>query len=199
MINKKTIIISSISIFFIILGFFLYNKYMEKTKYYFPKYAFIDDILYEYYNNIYNELFNILDNEKLYLIRNNNVIRFSYLNDRIDSISIKIKWNKNNVKNGKLKFNMINVNKNENIKYLKKEISNYEISKIIDMINEYDIYNNIESEKFVDIGWGGAYWIIEVNINGKYILLNRWSPESGVVYDIGNHMLNLSGKNIKLW
>ena len=42
------------------------------------------------------------------------------------------------------------------------------------------------------MGFDGAEWIIEVAKEGKYHVVDRWSPEKGPVYSLGMAMLRMS-------
>jgi len=58
---------------------------------YFPKNTFFDDdTLDEYVQTFYSKYFELLDKEKIYLVKYENVIRFTIVND-IYPVSIKIK------------------------------------------------------------------------------------------------------------
>ncbi len=47
-----------------------------------------------------------------------------------------------------------------------------------------------------DAGADGAQWILEDAAPGRYRMVNRWSPKSGPIYQVGRQMLSLTGWNI---
>jgi hypothetical protein len=45
-------------------------------------------------------------------------------------------------------------------------------------------------------GFDGSTWILEGYANGVYHAINRWSPATGPVRDIGDYLIQLSGLSI---
>jgi len=78
---------------------------------------------------------------------------------------------------------------------------------IMKPLNKTEIANFkklLESEKFWDLpsttneqGLDGSHWIVEGLSNGKYHIVDRWSPEKGSVRTIGLYFLGISGIEIK--
>jgi hypothetical protein len=44
-------------------------------------------------------------------------------------------------------------------------------------------------------GFDGAQWILESKVGDDYHFVDRWSPEDGLVHDIGLQFLAMSGAN----
>jgi hypothetical protein len=42
-------------------------------------------------------------------------------------------------------------------------------------------------------GMDGAQWIFEVRDSTRYHYIDRWCPQDGVAYDVGRHLMTLSG------
>lgn len=62
----------------------------------------------------------------------------------------------------------------------------------------------LENENFWELptkketlGFDGAQWVIEGLQDGKYHLVDRWTPESGSIRKIGLFLLELSGLKVK--
>jgi hypothetical protein len=43
------------------------------------------------------------------------------------------------------------------------------------------------------VGLDGAEWILEARIGQNYHFVNRWSPDDGLVHDIGMQFIQMSG------
>ncbi|MCL2720747.1 MAG: hypothetical protein FWD47_05355 [Treponema sp.] len=181
-----------------------YKVYLEElannqniSSYYFPKNTFHNnDSIDAFTQNWYGEHLDILDNEIIYLLNNINIIRFTCLRTFHKPFSIKIVWNNN----AKLYFNMSNgaggYNAGELIMHFEKILNNSQINIVLDILNKYDFFNQMTNEELDFIGLDGSKWIIEANINNKYKIIHRWTPESGIAYDIGKYLIELSGERI---
>jgi hypothetical protein len=125
-----------------------------------------------------------------------NIVKFIYQPSFDDPFAIKIEWNNNN--KPLLYFFMYPLHfLDENLKNYNKEISDEDIENLIKIINEHDFFN--QPEKIEYSGFDGATWEIEIMLNGIYHKINRWSPENGVVFIIGNYLLKLSGERNNLY
>jgi hypothetical protein len=54
--------------------------------------------------------------------------------------------------------------------------------------------NEPSSDGSILIHTDGAQWVIEVLDRGAYHVVDRWSPESGVIHEIGMRFIALSGR-----
>jgi hypothetical protein len=173
------------------------SKYRNTSDFYFPKYSFSErDNLDAFIQTWYGKHLDVLDNENLIIVNNKNVVRFTCLRTFHKPFSIKIIWDNNNAN---LIFNMSNgmggyesgILMNQFQKTLKID----QINKLIEIININNIFN--ESTTIDDDGFDGSQWIIEINISGKYKVIDRWTPKKGVAYNIGIYLIELSGEKIE--
>jgi len=75
------------------------------------------------------------------------------------------------------------------------DLSNKQIHDLLDKINECDFWNMPSQEK--DIGADGSQWILEGKKGGEYHFVDRWSPESGCIYEIGRMFMKYSNLKIE--
>ena len=157
------------------------DKYFEdmKEKY---KNSFIMLRLYEILNELENEHIDLSDN---------NVIKFICRRSFHDLFSIKIEW-KNNEFMGLFVLNVIPMRsiKEENVKHYVKLIKIEHIEKLLSILEKYKYFE--ESNYIERHGLDGASWKVQIKIMEKYKELDIWSPDDGVVYDIGKYLISLS-------
>jgi hypothetical protein len=172
------------------------NRYRNISDYYFPKNSFSErDDLDAFIQTWYGNHLDVLDNEKLIFQNNINVIRFTCLRTFHKPFSIKIMWN--NI-NAKLIFNMSDgaggYSPGALMSHFAKPLRNDQLNKLIEIVNRYNIFN--QPTTINNDGLDGSQWIIEVNIDGNYKVIDRWTPRRGVVYDIGKYLIELSEEKI---
>jgi hypothetical protein len=73
-----------------------------------------------------------------------------------------------------------------------RELSQSELDAVMDRLNKMRFWQ-METRDDSLPGEDGAEWILEGSQGGKYHVVNRWSPGTGYVYDLGLHFLRLSG------
>jgi hypothetical protein len=59
----------------------------------------------------------------------------------------------------------------------------------LDRVSDAQFWSLPTLDKTEPIHVDGAQWIIEGVKNGKYLILDRWSPKAGPVHDLGTYML----------
>ena len=79
----------------------------------------------------------------------------------------------------------------------KVEIPREVVDKILDLIAECDFYN--QPPYVWTNGRDGYTKIVEVNINGKYWCVERWSPDKTLLRDISKYMYDLAGEGDRLY
>lgn len=80
-------------------------------------------------------------------------------------------------------------------KSFKKNIEKEGVNKFLDLLNkegfwELQVTSNV-------IGLDGAQWIIEALSEGRYHLVDRWTPEEGSVREIGLYFLKLGELRVR--
>jgi len=76
----------------------------------------------------------------------------------------------------------------------KKKITKERVSAIIKFIEDIHFWNL--PSRLETRGFDGSEWIIELLLNGKYHLVNRWTPESGPIRELGLQFIELSGLKV---
>lgn len=82
--------------------------------------------------------------------------------------------------------------KGEPTKLVKNKVlrlSENQTQLFLDRISDWGFWTQPTIEKTDLIGVDGAQWIVEGAKDGKYLLLDRWSPKAGPVRDLGTYML----------
>ena len=77
----------------------------------------------------------------------------------------------------------------------KKEIPKLSVSATISSIETMDFWNM--PTRMETSGLDGSHWIIEYLSKSRYHLVDRWSPTSGSIRDLGLNLLELSGLEVK--
>jgi hypothetical protein len=80
-------------------------------------------------------------------------------------------------------------------KSFKKRVKNFNVSDFLTMIEKESFWNIPTIEETDLIGLDGARWIVEGLVNGKYHVVDWWSPEKGSVRNIGLYFIKISGLN----
>jgi hypothetical protein len=181
-----------------------FNQYLKSfydrdiSKYYFPKNSFHEkDGLDAFVQGWYGSQIDILDGEILIDIQNKNVIRFTCLRTFHNPFSIKVTWD--NSFNIVLEYSLADgaggYRPGVVIKHSVKEISKNELNYLLNLISQQHFY---DQETVVDDnGHDGSQWIIEINIDGRYKVVDRWTPRSGLNYSIGIYLIEISGEKIE--
>ena len=168
--------------------------------YYFPTNSFKFD---QFTQSWYGGFLDVLDNVNLVNITGKNAIRFLCLRTFHKPFSIKIIWGKDdypllefNLSNGSGGYSFGNI-----IKNTKKNVNSESINELLKMLDNNNFYNQptIGSMPEGIISFDGSNWIIEVNINGNYHVLERGTGTIGrnVANEIGNYLIELSGEEIE--
>ena len=78
-----------------------------------------------------------------------------------------------------------------------RDLSKETTAQFLHRVQALDYWNlPTREEKKGTIGVDGAQWILEGVQNGKYKVVDRWSPRSGPVRDLGLAMVHLAGLRI---
>lgn len=148
----------------------------------------------------YSKQLKALGEPSIYKERNNKdkqIFRFTWLRTFHNPISIRLEVNKNDgsgtlyVKetDGAGGYEPGNIKED-----FKKNISKESIDKLLKLLEKEDFWKL--SPKVKTMGLDGAQWIIEGLQDGKYHLVDRWSPNGGIK-DIGLFFLQLSGLKVE--
>jgi hypothetical protein len=88
-------------------------------------------------------------------------------------------------------------------KFIEKIISLDDYQKHCELLAEIDFWNmntilsNINLDGTITINADGAHWILEGSSNGKYHVVDRWSPEPGKYREACLFFLKLAGFKIQ--
>jgi hypothetical protein len=140
------------------------------------------------------KIMNELDNENIYESEYN-VIKLVCKRSFHDWFSIKIEWQDDEfigvfVLNRVPMFTL----KEENYIHYEKQINKGHLDNMLNILQKYKDYENIVlTERH---GFDGADWTMEIKINGKYKKFVTWSPDNGIVYELGNYLIKLSKINL---
>ena len=122
-----------------------------------------------------------------------NVIRFHCHRFFHSDFYIIAEWNKIN-EDGYLIYCMYSCEKNEK-RFISKKLDYIKIKRLIEILDKYKYFskpNNIKR-----FGLDGSRWTLEIQIEERYKEIDIWTPEKGVIYDIGNLLIEYSEVNIK--
>ena len=158
--------------------------------------AFSKDNLYRYFSentfenhSIYERYSDILDKLSPESIKNlsadKNAIRFIKINEPYYYV-IKIIWTEKDLS---MEFSEENSYKNQResgSRCITRE-SLDEILRLIEEGNFYGMKSDVDNSDLTE----GYMWLIETNIKGKYKAVERWWPEKGVFYSIGENIFAL--------
>ncbi len=173
----------------------IYSNYKKNS--YFPKNLFSYDLKEKWYaENLFS-----LKEPSLYTKKQNDeksYFRFFYLRtfDHPLSIRIEIDLKKNEANlyykecNGAGGYDPGKLVKDKLIKLSKDEISKFEY------LYKSLVFEDLPTEQN-DAGFDGAQWIVEVNQDGKYHLVDRWSPEEGLFRDFCLYFIEFSNIDIQ--
>lgn len=73
----------------------------------------------------------------------------------------------------------------------KKKLAQKQVDTFLNLLANGNFWELASWERL--IGMDGAAWIIEGLDNGNYHLVDRWSPDSGCVREVGLYLLELAG------
>jgi len=125
------------------------------------------------------------------------IFRFIWLRTFHNPISIRLEVNKNDG-SGTLYVKMLDgaggYDPGKIKEDFKKHISKEDVNRLIKLLERENFWKL--STKGGLKGFDGAQWIIEGLQDGKYHLVDRWSPNEGVK-DIGLFFLELSGLKVQ--
>ncbi|MFW0778381.1 MAG: hypothetical protein ACN2B6_11770 [Rickettsiales bacterium] len=102
--------------------------------------------------------------------------------------------------------------KTMNIKFSKVwsyPVQGPEVEKTITLSNEelFDVKSALVSSQFLGSapppeslsqGKDGSTWIFEVKRNGQYAAMNRWSPKTGPLYEIGSFIYRMANNYVPM-
>jgi len=163
---------------------------------YFPQNSFHKDLEMDIFTqNWYASHLDVLDGVNIQIKSSMNAVRFTCLRTFHKPFMIKASWNKDKAK---LEFRMSSgaggYEPGKLIIDRIKIITRQDIVLIVNLLIKYDFFN--QPETMDELGCDGSQWIIEANIKGKYKVADRWSPENGVNFEIGNTLIKMSGEKI---
>jgi hypothetical protein len=64
---------------------------------------------------------------------------------------------------------------------------------------KYHIQIFTEPNEIKNYDLDGSTWYLEIQYNGDYKELNVWQPEYGVVYEIGQKLMQFSGMKLDVY
>jgi len=85
----------------------------------------------------------------------------------------------------------------------KKELSHDDFNRLSEILKEIDFWNMdnvlkiLNTDGTITLNADGAQWILEGNSNGKYHVVDRWSPEAGKYKELCLYFLQIAGFKIK--
>jgi hypothetical protein len=82
-------------------------------------------------------------------------------------------------------------------KLIEKKIEYYDITKVTDLLSQYDYFHKRFFKNDNSIKLDGYTFGLEVKIGEKYKELCIWGIENGILYDIGMLLLKMAGKTFK--
>ena len=163
--------------------FISFKAFSQKNMYrYFPENTFENHSIYERYSNILDKL----DPESIKnLSAGENAVRFIKINEPYYYV-IKIMWTEKDLS---MEFTEENEFKNlheSGERNITRESLN-EILRLIEKGKFYEMKSDVDNSDLTE----GYMQLIETNINGKYKAVERWWPESGAFYSIGENIFAL--------
>jgi len=167
------------------------------SDYYFPQNSFSErDDQDAFRQSWYGKHLDVLDNGNRIFKNNFNIIRFTCLRTFHRPFSIKILWDKDNAK---LVYSMSNgaggYSAGELIHHFEKELKKRQINNLLRRLKLFNFFNRPSVNDYS--GFDGSRWIIEVSLNGKYKVIDRWTPRIGMASNIGRYIIKLSGEKIE--
>lgn len=193
----RTIILLSVLTMVILIGNSAYaenslSNYGSKRTKYFPEgdyYNFIsqwygkyldalnEPSIYKYINQRDKKIFRFL---WLRTFHNPIAIRLEIIkNERAGILHVKMTDGKGGYEPGKIKEDYT------------KNISKDHIDKFLKLLESDNFWQLPIKDD--GLGFDGAQWIVEGLYNGKYHMVDRWSPKEGAARNIGLFLLDLSG------
>jgi len=128
--------------------------------------------------------------DQRYVINNNyNIIKFDCHRSFHSPFTIIAEWF-NEFDNGKIIFCMAYCEENEKF-YIAKSLENFKIKELLSILDKYKYFT--KPNKITRHGLDGSRWKLEVQIGKSYKEINVWTPNKGVIYDIGNLLIKYSG------
>lgn len=122
--------------------------------------------------------------------------RFTYLRSFDNPLSIRIEISDDGT--GILYFAMcdrpLNPYGGDLIATEKKDLTKEQVNTLLQAIEKNDFWNLPVTGDLE--GFDGSQWIIEGVSEGKYHIVDRWSPKDDAVYALGNMFLSLYGGDI---
>ena len=128
-------------------------------------------------------------NQRYVLDKNYNIIKFDCHRSFHSPFSIIVEWF-NECDDGKIIFCMYFCEKNEKT-YIAQTIENSKIKELISILDSYNYFK--KPNKLDRLGYDGATWTLEVQIDNLYKEISVWSPDEGVIYEIGKLLIKYSG------
>jgi hypothetical protein len=175
------------------------DRNREVSDYYFPLNTFSERGNVEaQLQTWYGRNLDVLDNENLTRLGANiNALRFICLRAFHRPFSIKLLWTADNAK---LEYSMSDgrggYEPGELTTHFSRMIGRNQIDELMRLVNRHDLFNQPTVLSSDRGGMDGSKWILEANINGQYKVIDRWTPNSGINYIIGNYLITLSGERI---
>ncbi len=163
--------------------FISFKAFSQKNMYrYFPENTFENHSIYERYTNILDKL----DPKSIKnFSAGENAVRFIKINEPYYYV-IKIMWTEKD-----LYMEFIEENEFKNLcESGKLDITRESLNEILRLIEKGKFYEMKSDVDNIDLT-EGYMWLIETNINGKYKAVERWWPEKGVFYSIGENIFAL--------
>jgi len=162
-----------------------------KKKYGIKEENIIEKLTEEEKRNIEKEriLIQYFMNQRYVLNNNYNIIKFDCHRSFHSPFIIIAEW-LNEIDDGKIIFCLLYGDKNEK-SYIAKNLENCKIKELLSILDKYKYFS--KPNKINRWGLDGSRWTLEVQIGKLYKEIDVWTPNKGVIYDIGNLLINYSG------
>jgi hypothetical protein len=77
-------------------------------------------------------------------------------------------------------------------------LTNEELFEFKSALANSQFLENAPSPESLSQGKDGSTWIFEVKRNGRYASMNRWSPKSGPLYEIGSFVFQMANSYVPM-
>ena len=122
----------------------------------------------------------------------NNVIYFSCRRSFHLPFSIVVEWD-NSMNFGNLVFCSLEFS-DEYDTYKEMRLEKEKINRLLQVLDKYKFFS--EPNESDRMGFDGSTWNLEVSYGELYKEISVWSPDTGVIYDIGHLLLEYSNPKI---
>jgi hypothetical protein len=170
----------------------------DSNEYYFPTGLFYSKKEHDdFVRNWYSKHLRVMSEPSLSCgpIKDSDDYRFTWLRSFHKPIAVRISRSKNEVY---LKATELSgaggYSPGEISRRVEKSVSEADWESVLKLLGKVDFWNLPTREE--RLGLDGAEWIFEGRQDGKYHIVDRWSPKDGPYHELGLLFLKLSGLSI---